>query len=174
MSDSEFISVAKILNFHGIKGEARVGYSVGNENKLKTLKSFFVFFQNQYLELKIKSLKFHKNFAIIKFKNIDTINDIVKFKGLNLYIKKSLVIENLEEDEYLISQLTGLKVYDKYGLFLGIVDEIAENKASSLLSVRYSEDNKLYFVPFVKQLVLKVDLDEKFIVIDNIEGLIGQ
>ena len=126
------------------------------------------------LELKIKSLKFHKNFAIIKFENIDTINDIVKFKGLNLYIKKSLVIENLEEDEYLISQLTGLKVYDKYGLFLGIVDEIAENKASSLLSVRYSEDNKLYFVPFVKQLVLKVDLDEKFIVIDNIEGLIGQ
>ncbi|UKI41353.1 MAG: hypothetical protein L6V95_15225 [Candidatus Melainabacteria bacterium] len=38
MSDSEFISVAKILNFHGIKGEARVGYSAGNENKLKSLK----------------------------------------------------------------------------------------------------------------------------------------
>lgn len=174
MPDSELISVAKILNFHGIKGEARVGYSLGNENKLKSLKSLFVYFQNEYLELKIKSLKFHKNFAIIKFENINTVNDIVKYKGLNLYIKKSQAIENLDEDEYLISQLTGLKVYDKSGLYLGVVEEVAENKASSLLSVRYIEDNKLYFVPFVKQLVLKVDLNEKFIVVDNIEGLIGQ
>ena len=54
------------------------------------------------------------------------------------------------------------------------MEEVAENKASSLLSVRYNEDNKLYFVPFVKQLVLKVDLKEKFIVVDNIKGLIGQ
>ncbi len=174
MPENDFISVAKILNFHGIKGEARVGYSVGNENKLKSLKSLFVHFQNEYLELKIKSLRFHKKFAIIKFENIDTVNDIVKFKGLNLYIKKSQAIENLEEDEYLISQLTGLKVYDKFGLFLGVVEEVAENKASSLLSVRYNEDNKLYFVPFVKQLALKVDLKEKFIVVDNIKGLIGQ
>lgn len=174
MSDSELISVAKILNFHGIKGEARVGYSAGNENKLKSLKYLFVHFQNEYVQLKIKNLRFHKNFAIIKFENIDTVNDIVKFKGLNLYIKKSQAIENLEEDEYLISQLIGLKVYDKSGLFLGVVEEVAENKASSLLSVRYNEDNKLYFVPFVKQLVLKVDLKEKFIVVDNIKGLIGQ
>ena len=36
MPENDFISVAKILNFHGIKGEARVGYSVGNENKLKS------------------------------------------------------------------------------------------------------------------------------------------
>ena len=82
MSDSELISVAKILNFHGIKGEARVGYSAGNENKLKSLKYLFVHFQNEYVQLKIKNLRFHKNFAIIKFENIDTVNDIVKFKGL--------------------------------------------------------------------------------------------
>ena len=40
--------------------------------------------------------------------------------------------------------------------------------------MRYNKDNKLYFVPFVKQLVLKVDLKEKFVIVDNIEGLIGQ
>ena len=67
MPENDFISVAKILNFHGIKGEARVGYSVGNENKLKSLKSLFVHFQNEYVQLKIKNLRFHKNFAIIKF-----------------------------------------------------------------------------------------------------------
>ena len=158
MFQNNLISIAKILNFHGINGEVKAGYSQGNENKLKKLKFVYVNYQNEYLELKIKSLKFHKNFAIIKFENIDNINDVIKYKGLNLYTKESNIIENLDEDEYLISQLTGLKVYDKSGLFLGIVEEVAENKASSLLSVRYNKDNKLYFVPFVKQLVLKVDL----------------
>ena len=169
---SDFLSIGKIINFHGIKGEAKVGYS--NKSVISSLKFCYINKQNEKIKLEVSSIRFHKNFAIIKFENIDNINDVIKYKGLNLYTKESNIIENLDEDEYLISQLTGLKVYDKSGLFLGIVEEVAENKASSLLSVRYNKDNKLYFVPFVKQLVLKVDLKEKFVIVDNIEGLIGQ
>ena len=38
----DLISIAKILNFHGIKGEAKLGYTKGGENRIESLKKVFV------------------------------------------------------------------------------------------------------------------------------------
>ena len=35
------ISIAKILNFHGIKGEAKIGFTKGRENQIEALKKVF-------------------------------------------------------------------------------------------------------------------------------------
>ena len=67
MSDN-LISIAKILNFHGIKGEAKIGFTKGRENQIESLKKVFAKKDNQYCELTVSSVRFHKHFAIIKFK----------------------------------------------------------------------------------------------------------
>lgn len=171
MSDN-LISIAKILNFHGIKGEAKLGFSKGREKQIEALKTVFVLKDDEYKELTVSNVRFHKHFAIVKFKEFQTVNDVEEYKGCDIYLSKTEVEKNLDNDEYLISDLVGMDVYDEDGSCIGVITAIGENLASNLLSVKDS-NGKEHLVPFVKDLVPVVDLTNKRIVINNIEGLIS-
>lgn len=166
------LSIAKILNFHGIKGEAKLGFTKGREKQIESLEMVFVLKNGQYKELNVSSVRFHKHFAIVKFKEFSTVNDVEEFKGCDIFLSKEKVEENLERDEYLINDLIGMDVYDEDGCCVGSVVAIGENLANDLLSVRDS-NGKEHLVPFVKELVPVVDLKNKKVVINNIEGLIS-
>lgn len=170
--NQNLISVAKILNFHGIKGEAKLGYTKGKENLIQNLKKVFVLKNSDYKELNVDSVRFHKHFAIVKFKEFLTVNDVEVYKGCDLYITKEEVENNLQSDEYLISDLIGMDVYDEDGCLVGKICAIGENLASNLLSVK-DDNGKEHLVPFVKDLVPVVDLKNNRVVINNIEGLIS-
>lgn len=166
------ISIAKILNFHGIKGEAKLGYTKGREKQIESLQKVFVKKENDYSELNVSTVRFHKHFAIIKFKEFQTVNDVEEFKGCDVYITKEEAEKNLENDEFLISDLVGIDVYDEDGGCIGVVSAVGENSANNLLSVK-DANGKEHLVPFVKELVPVVNLKENKIVINNIEGLIS-
>ena len=166
------ISIAKILNFHGIKGEAKIGFTKGRENQIEALKKVFAKKEGQYSELNVSSVRFHKHFAIIKFKEFQTVNDVEEFKGCDLYLSKEEVEETLANDEYLISDLIGMDVYDEDGSCVGKITAIGENLANDLLSVK-DGNGKEHLVPFVKEIVPVVDLQGRKVVINNIEGLIS-
>ena len=87
MDKSNYISIGKITNFFGIKGEAKVGFD--NLNQIKNAKTVFMLDDESKAELKIKSIRFHKNFAIIKFDGIDDINELLKYKGQRLFTPKT-------------------------------------------------------------------------------------
>ena len=170
--ENTLLSIAKILNFHGIKGEAKLGFSKGREKQIEALKKVFVKKDEKYFELNVSSVRFHKHFAIVKFKEFKTVNDVEEYKGCDLYLSKELVEECLEEDEFLINDLIGMDVYDEDGSCIGKVISVGENAANDLLSVK-DANGKEHLVPFVKALVPVVNLKERKIVINNIEGLIN-
>ncbi len=166
------ISIAKILNFHGIKGEAKLGFSKGREKQIEAIKKVFAKKDNNYKELNVTSVRFHKHFAIVKFKEFLTVNDVEEFKGCDLYLPKEEVEENLENDEYLISDLIDMDVYDEDGCCLGKIIAVGENLANDILSVQ-DNNGKSHLVPFVKAIVPVVDLKNRKVVVNNIEGLIS-
>ncbi len=168
----DLISIAKILNFHGIKGEAKLGFTKGKENQIENLNIVFVKKDNAFKQLKVKSVRFHKHFAIIKFEEFKTVNDVEEYKGCDIYISKKEVENNLSENEYLINDLIGMEVYDEDGCNIGTITAVGENLAGSILSVK-DNNNKEHLVPFVKDLVPVVDIKNGKIVINNIEGLIN-
>lgn len=162
---SELISIGKITNFHGILGEAKVGYS--NADRIKNAKTVFV----DKIQLTIEKVRFHKNFAIIKFKEISDINELLKYKGQNIYTQKENVKKSLEKDEYLIDELVGLNVFDDKDDLIGIVESISSNAGNDLLCIK-PQEGKNILIPFVKELVPIVDLKNKKIIIKPIEGLL--
>lgn len=166
-----FVSVGKILNFHGIQGETKVGYSKNQAEFLQQLKTVYIKKDNEYVESEIKSLRFHKNFALIKFSGINSINDAIPYKGCLIFVKEEFIRENLGEDEFLIDELTGLDVFDTNGNKIGVVVGVSNNGASDLLSIK-SKTKKISLVPFVDELVPQVDIKNKKVIINNIEGLI--
>ena len=168
---NNYVSVGKILNFHGVKGEAKFGYSKNRENFLSKLKDVYIQINGEYRPAEILYIKFTPKCGIIKFKGIDTLNDIAEFKGCLVFVDESAAREHLEEDEFLIDELVGLNVYDG-DKRVGSVVGVSNNGASDLLSVKTNSKN-ICLVPFVKAIVLSVDIKGKRIQINNIEGLLS-
>lgn len=169
---NKYVSVGKIVNFHGIKGEAKVGYSKNQQNFFTSLDTVYLKDKDNYTSLHILSAKPLKNMMIVKFEGIDSINDILELKGKLLFVEESVIRENLNEDEFLIDELVGLEVFDnENGQKLGFVIGVSNNGASDLISIK-TNSKKISLVPFVKAIVPIVDIKNKKIMINNIEGLL--
>ena len=168
---TKYISVGKILNFHGIKGEAKVGFTKNQEDFFCSLNKVFVKIEHDYKPLNIETIRLHKNYALVKFEGINSINDLMEFKGAFLYVEEETIRENLEEDEFLIDELVSLEVFDQNNKKVGFVVGVSNNGASDLLSVK-TNSKKIVLIPFVKAIVTDVSIKDKKIIINNIEGLI--
>ena len=170
MDKANFISIGKITNFFGIKGEAKVGYD--NENQIKKAKSVFMLDDESNIELTIKSIRFHKNFAIIKFDGIDDINDLLQYKGQRIFVAKQEALKKLEKDEFLIQDLIGCVVFNEQNEKLGEVVNISTNSTQDLLNIK-NGFGKIDMVPFVNEFFPTVDVKNKKIIIKPIEGLLS-
>ena len=161
------ISIGKIINFHGIAGESGVGYS--SAARLESAKKVKV----KDRELTIEKLRFHKNFAIVKFAEISDINELLNYKGQSIYLEKEKVKETLEEEEYLIDDLVGLNVFDDKDDFIGTVESVAKSAGNDILSIKPQDERYgNVLIPFAAELVPVVDIKAKKIIIKPIKGLL--
>ena len=167
----KFISVGKILNFHGVQGEAKVGFSKDQQNFFLSLDRVFLQDGKDYTPLNIVRSRINKNHAIVKFEGINSINDLLQYKGKLLFVEEETIRENLDEDEFLIDELVGLDVVDVGGKKLGFVIGVSNNGANDLLSIK-TNSQKICLVPFVKAIVTDVSIKDKKVTINNLEGLL--
>jgi len=168
---NNFVSIGKILNFHGVKGEAKLGYTKNREEFLSRVEFVYIKIGEEYKKFEIENLKFTPKCAIVKFKGINSLNEILPYKGLVVFIDESTAREFLEKDEFLIDELVGMNVYDG-DKRVGSVVGVSNNGASDLLSVKTNSKN-ICLVPFVKAIVTSVDIKTKRIQINNLEGLLS-
>lgn len=168
---NNFISVGKILNFHGIKGEAKIGFSKGQEDFLLSLDKVFVKSGNDYIPLVVERSRMNKTTALFKFEGIDSIDELMPYKGGIIFVEETTIREKLDEDEFLIDELVGLSVFDINDNKLGFVVGVSNNGANDLLSVKTTSKN-VCLIPFVKAIIVSVSIKEKKIVINNLEGLL--
>lgn len=167
----KYISVGKILNFHGIKGEAKVGFTQNQADFVLGLDMVFLKDGSEYRPINIESVRIHKNYALFKFEGINSIDELLPYKGSLLFVEESYIRESLDENEYLIDELVGLSLFDEQGKKLGFVVGVSNNGANDLLSVK-TNSKKICLVPFVEAIIKEVNISEKSITINNIEGLL--
>ena len=157
----EYMYIGKIVNTHGIKGEVRIlsDFQYKNEVFKKDIK---VYIGNEYNLEVINTYRKHKTFDMITLREIDNINQVLKYKGNLIYVNKD-DFKLLVFDEDLI----GIEVYtDK---LIGKVTEIINNNKYKILKI----DNK-YLVPYIEQFIKKIDIKNNKIEINNIDGLINE
>ena len=58
----------------------------------------------------MEDCRIHKNMAILKLKGVDTVEDAVKYRNQVLYVDRDEIL--LEEGEYFVQDLIGLRVLD--------------------------------------------------------------
>lgn len=159
-----YINIGKLVNTHGIKGEVRILSDIDYKNEIFK-KNNSLYIGKEKNKMTINTYRVHKNFDMVTFDGINDINDVLKFKGESIYIKR----EEVDIDGYFDSELIDFDVYtDK---LVGKLISIIKNGKQKLLEIK---GKKIYLVPKVDAFIKNIDFENKIIYINNIEGLIDE
>lgn len=164
-----YLRVGVITTTHGIKGEVKVFPTTDDVNRFKDLKQVTLDTGKELLELEIEGVKFFKQFVILKFKGINDINEIEKYRGKDLLISREHAVK-LEKDEFFIFDLIDSEVFTDEGNKLGILVEILTTAANDVYVVK-TEENKEILLPSIKECILDVDVENKKIIVHIMNGL---
>ena len=124
----------------------------------------------EQLDLEITQVKFFKNLVILKFKGIDNINDIEKYKGKSLYVTRENAVK-LKKNEYFIADLIGLKAVSEDGTELGKITDVLQTGANDVYVVQ-QEDGQEVLIPAIRDCVLNVDLEAGIMTLHLLDGLL--
>ncbi len=119
--------------------------------------------------LDIEQVRFFKNLVILKFKDIDDINDVMAFKGKELWIPRSEG-QALGEDEYYIADLIGMQVYLEDGSLYGRVKDVLETGANDVYVVD-KESGGQVLLPAIHDCVREVDVENARMTVHLMKGL---
>lgn len=164
------LQVGIIASTHGLRGEVKVFPTTDDVKRFKKLKEVILDTDKENLVLEIAGVKFFKKFAILKFKGIDNINDIEKYKGKSLYVTRENAVR-LKKDEYFIADLLGCTAIDDNERELGILEDVIETGANDVYIVK-TPDNKELLFPAIKECVLKVDIENRLVQFHVMNGLL--
>ncbi len=103
-----------------------------------------------------------------------SINDVEGFKGMEVMVAaENRQSDDLAEGEFFYDQIIGLAVYDLAGKLLGKVKAITQLGPNDVWTIQRSQPGKKdVLIPYIDDVVKTIDLEEKKIVIDALEGLI--
>ena len=171
----DLYQVGAITQTHGIKGEVKVFPLTDDISRFKNMKNLLLDAGKEgYKTLEVESVRQQKNIVILKFKGIDNINDIEKYKGRGLYVTKENRV-SLKKDEYFIADLIGVKVYldtDKDTVF-GTITDVLQTGANDVYEIEMT-DGKSILVPAIKDCILNVDVENDRVEIHLLDGLLGE
>ncbi len=166
----EMLRVGVISSTHGVRGEVKVYPTTDDPERFLDLDEVTLDAGREQIVLEIQNVKFFKNMVILKFKGYDNINDIEKYKGRDLLIRRDQAVE-LEEDEYFVTDLIGLKVEAEDGTVLGELKEVMPTGANDVYIVRQKNGKEL-LLPAIKDCILDVDLEQGIMKIHVMDGLL--
>ena len=138
----EKIKIGKIVNFKGLKGEMKIYPYTDYAERFEEFDTIYIS-TSEY-----------------------TIEDAMVFKNKDIYINKD-DLRQLDDDEFLISDIIGLDVYDKENK-IGVVKDVLTHTAQHIYVVKNKEREIL--IPAVEAFIKEVNIEEGFIKVELIEG----
>lgn len=166
---NQYLELGQIVNVKGLKGEVKVNSFTDDNTKFERLKSIFVKQKNNLTEYEIEKVGYHKNQVILKFKNINSVEQAELLRNSYILIDRD-VLGKLPEGVYYIADLIGLDVYTESNEYLGKVDDIFQTGSNDVYVVK---DNlgKQKLLPGIDEVIKKIDIEAKKIIVNLIEGL---
>lgn len=166
----DLLRVGVISSTHGVRGEVKVFPTTDDARRFLDLKTVLLDMGGEKLPLVIEGVKFFKQFAILKFEGYNSIEEIGKYKGRELWIPREEALP-LEENEYYISDLIGLSVVSDQGEALGELTDVIQTGANDVYAVKMAGGKEVLF-PAIAECVQSVDIEKGTMVVHVMEGLL--
>ena len=154
------LNVGRIGRAHGILGEATIEVRT-DEPERRFAVGAEVLTENG--KLIVSSARVHNGILLLGFKGYSDRNAIEKLRNTLLYAEVDINEPGLDEDDYHIQQLIGLRAELEDGTEFGVVSDVLNLPAQDCLAIKTKNGEAL--IPFVRQLVPVVDLAAKRVVV---------
>lgn len=166
-------TVGKIVNTHGIRGELKIVPQTDFAEDRFAKGSRLIFIepeQGTKLPVVVESSREHKNVFIVKFQGFTNINEVEKYKGWLLKVEEQY-LSDLDDDEFYYHEIVGCAVFTEEGEELGQISEILSPGANDVWVVK-RPNGKPLLLPYIDDVVLEVDVEQKKVVVRLMEGLL--
>lgn len=170
MQENNYLQVGVITSTHGIKGEVKVFPTTDDPARFKQLKNVILDTGKTQIPLEIAGVKFFKQYVILKFKGIDDINEIEKYRKMPLLVSREDAVD-LDENEYFMADIIGMQVYTDEDELFGELSDIMETGANDVYVIN-SKDHGEVLIPAIKECIREVDTDNNKMIIHLMPGLI--
>lgn len=168
--ENQQLKVGQIVSTHGLKGEVKVFPTTDDPTRFEDLETVILDTGRTQLVLEPERVRYFKNLVILKFKGIDDINDVEKYKGADLLVNREDAVE-LEEDEYFLADIMGMEVWTDEGEKLGEIYDVLQTPANDVYVIRTAEGKEILF-PAVREYVPEIDFDAEKITVHLIPGIL--
>ena len=166
----DMLRVGVVSSTHGVRGEVKVFPTTDDPARFEELETVLLDTGKEKLELEIAGVKFFKNMVILKFKGYDSINDVERYRGKDLWITREQAVP-LGEDENFVADLIGLAVVTDGGETLGTMKDVMFTGANDVYVVE-RENGKELLLPAIKDCILDVDLENGVMTVHVLDGLL--
>ncbi|MGJ9668978.1 ribosome maturation factor RimM [Actinotignum sp. GS-2025b] len=162
------LTVAIIGAPHGLKGEVRLDVRTDSPARRLAVRAQLETDPADFGPLTITRTREYRGVTYALFAESTTRDTAEALRGVRLIVETDE--DEPEEDAYYAHELRGLEVLDPEGYELGIITGLENGPAQDVLVVR-EPDGRIARVPFVREIVTAVDLDDHCVVVDAPAGL---
>ena len=165
----DMLQVGAITSTPGLQGDVKVFPTTDDPGRYNYLKEVWLDTGKEKKRLEVERVRYFKQFVIVKFKGIDRIEDAERYVKKSLYVTRDHAVR-LKKNEYFIADLIGMKVTDEDGNSLGTLSDVLSTGANDVYVV--TEGEKEILIPAIKQCILQVNVEEGFMKVHLLEGLL--
>lgn len=166
----DYLQVGVITTTHGLKGEVKVFPTTDDVNRFLDLKEVYLDTGKEKITLEVETCRFFKQFVILKFKGIDDINEVEQYKKCPILVTRENAVP-LEEDEYFIADLIGLKILTETGIEVGVLKDVISTGANDVYAVTLPDGGEI-LLPAIKDCIMDVDMEAGEMIVHLMKGLV--
>ena len=168
MERSEYVAIGYICRAHGIRGVVLVESLTDNPKRFETLSDFFIELKGKRIPFRVESCSATPKGWLVKLEGVNDRDRAEGLKGGYLQIGIGELPE-LEEGSYYEFDLIGIEVYTTSGRRLGKITEVNHNAANDIYVIK--GEKKELLLPAIRDVVKKVDIENKRMEVELLSGL---
>ena len=158
----QYLEAGRIVNTHGVRGEVRIEPWADDAAFLTRFKRFYM----DSAPIRVRAARVHKNMVIAALEGVEDVNAAMSLKGQVIYINRSDV--KLPKGKVFLQDILGARVVTEQGEELGVLEDVMDAPAASVLVVKGQRE---ILIPDVPAFVLEKDADKGVVTVRLIEGM---
>lgn len=166
-SEPEFLIVGKIARAHGVRGEVGMKLMTEHPEHLLNVKTFYL--GPDFTPYEVDRIRRHQEGMIILFKKIVNRQMAEELRSHLVYVHLEDAVP-LEEGEYYLFQIEGIRVVTDDGEDLGRLSGLIETGANDVYVITSGGGNEI-LLPAIPEVILNVDVDAGVMTVHLLEGL---
>ncbi len=171
MRISDYLIIGKIMGPFGTKGEVKLLPITDDPSRFRTLESLYIKQGSLFQGKKMESVRFANKYVLLKLESIDSRDEASLLTGNYVYTDREHAAK-LDESSYYYADINGCTVKTAQGEVIGEVFDIQNSGSCDVYRVRLKDSSgKEVLIPAIRDVIKRIDVGRKEIIIEVIEGL---